>query len=556
MAVKIESPVNRTGEGYEPVDNGKPVAIEEWWENKIKLCEKFHQNEFEKKTERFGKYYQGLFYSGKEDRDRLSVNLVFSNANIFTSSILSQNPEVIVRPRKKEEEQGAKVLTAAFPGVLETNGFEAGVESMLLDSYVFSLGWAKTLWNEALDMPESSRVSPFDVLVPPTAQSLLDMNSVPYLIHRTQLPLKTVKENRNYKNTEKLKGDKKIRFRSELDARNEYGSDVNLITLYECHTMEDRRIFTLAEGKVLRNIDDPDADVLPWDLRFIPLIFFSLGDKIWPIPLVQIYESLQLEKNLIRTQMARHRRRNNPRYVGPRGTMKKTDITKFEQNEDSSYFEFDGNIGPTPLNIANIPMDTYNLEGLIDRDVDKTTGITEGMRGIQSSKEQTATEANIIQGNARLRAGKLQRIFERFVIKLVRGQAKLMSKYWTTEKFTKITGLPGWHSFSGEDIKGDYLFSITSGSMLPQDKQTMRQELLLMADFIAKFKPFVPNANLEPVMRRALELYGMPVEEVFEQKMPVLPPMQPPGLPPEMGLGGAPLGEILGIPPGGGNAEL
>jgi len=96
MAVKIESPVNRTGEGYEPVDNGKPVAIEEWWENKIKLCEKFHQNEFEKKTERFGKYYQGLFYSGKEDRDRLSVNLVFSNANIFTSSILSQNPEVIV----------------------------------------------------------------------------------------------------------------------------------------------------------------------------------------------------------------------------------------------------------------------------------------------------------------------------------------------------------------------------------------------------------------------------------------------------------------------------
>ena len=103
---------------------------------------------------------------------------------------------------------------------------------------------------------------------------------------------------------------------------------------------------------------------------------------------------------------------------------------------------------------------------------------------------------------------------------------KMLIKYWTDEKATKISGKPGWEKFTGAKLKGEYLLKVVVASSAPEDRNLLKQEMAYMADWIAKFKPLIPELNLKPIAKKFLELYKVPINEVFPPEGEILPEQQ------------------------------
>ena len=515
-----------------------PTDIKLWMDRK-ELCEKFCKAEFQDKNDRFLKYYAGDFWTNQSDMDRIAVNMVFPNTNIMVSSLYSGDPDVIFTPSKEIYEKGARILNSVYPWVLKKNKLKKHNQATLVDAALVGLGWTKTFWDKENNVPTSIRVSPFNVLIPPTAPGLYDMSLVPYIIHRIQKPLKDVRDNKNYKNSKALKGERSIKFTPDVAKLDAYKPDVDLVTLYEAHTREGK-IITFAQGKELRTIDNPDN--IKWS-RFVPLFFYYIPDMVFPIALPSIYEPQQLEKNQIRTQMSKHRKRNVPKYIGRNGALTNEEVTRFESDEDASYFESKfGPEGIKPLALANTPGDTYNLEAKLDVDIDKETGISELARGVQGGgREQTATEANIINQNSSIRMNSMDGVVENFVTEEITRQTQLMQQYWTEEQSVKMMDAPEWINFTKDEIKGEYAVAVGVGSMKPKDRQSLKQEYGAVFNFILQAKQAEPLLQLKPIITKILSLYNIDPSSIYPPQQEILPPqgMVPQGSgeilpPPEM----------------------
>jgi hypothetical protein len=244
------------------------------------------------------------------------------------------------------------------------------------------------------------------------------------------------------------------------------------------------------------------------------------------VSILKVVEPQQLEKIEIRSQMSIHRKRSVPKFQAPKGALGPDTLKGFESTETNGLIITKGDGRIEPLIPSPMPQDAYALDPIIDRDLVRISGITEQQQGLGSSREQTATEANIVNNNSQLRLSDMQSLIEDYMAECARAEAKLMAKYWTEERAIELPGIPGFQKYTGDMIAGDYLFEISVGSALPKDRRALRQDSMFIIDLLVKVKTIIPTINLEPLVKELLELYDVKsIDEIFPKPQEVIPDM-------------------------------
>jgi hypothetical protein len=547
----------------------------------------------------------------KED-DSVWVNYHFGFSRVILPSIYYKNPEVLVSPRKTTPLPWALMLEDLINYQLEEIDFEREMRKIILDALfagygVMKFGYAPALTKkkrlpdvtkvDGMDVesilsdifstipgemgeekeidfdpnqnvtgynPFALRVSPKHFRIDPHATCLEDARWVAHII------LKTVEEVKNSKlyskgltkgieGTTRLEDDKAINEdSSNFDAYSSYQNprgktDQNLVILYEIWDRETNKMMVLdshnmASGskKFLREEDWPyEIDGFPFEL----LVFNPDPDYPFGVSDAMVWNNPASAVNLINTMQYNHAKRALRKYLMEKGSMDEEEITKLIDPIDMAIAQTngppDGKI--IPLQDASLSPDIYALGDKMRTELTFLTGVTEQRKGGGDSAK-TATEASIIEGQARIRDSDRLYLVSKFVERSSKKIIQLDRQFLGPEDVAFVTGeeaLYLWQQSSGEILRAEVDLKVRIGSSAFVSREVRTKQLIDFMNVSAGLvDPFtgMPVVNVRELVRRVAE--SLEIDD-FESLLAV--PMMP-GMMPGMGPGlDSPLAPV---PPG------
>lgn len=183
-----------------------------------------------------------------------------------------------------------------------------------------------------------------------------------------------------------------------------------------------------------------------------------------------------------------------------------------------AFADPNGPIRPFPT----VPMspDSYQLDAILNRDLEETFAIDANSAGVNAAGDQTATESNIGQANRNVRIGKEQSAVADWYVRFVGKLSTLIQRYFTVEEAAAIVGqeqAQAWDQWR-KTIPTRLAFKMTPDSSLRNDTPLERKQLQDVFTYIAND----PSTNRQYLLTKLLEKFHI------DPTRALLPPNQIP----------------------------
>jgi hypothetical protein len=286
------------------------------------------------------------------------------------------------------------------------------------------------------------------------------------------------------------------------------------IVYWEIYDIAEKQWLFIAEGA---EIPLMAPDELPEGICKHPyaILRFTLrDDSPYPIPPLSQGIDLNKEYNLARSDIQKHRKRFNRKYIASRQQFgdDMDEISKLENGDDGTIVICNGdpNAAVVPLKDAIADQARYTEMNVIRNDfVEVTGGISEEARGIAGA--DSATQAGILDKRLEVKEG--DRLSA--VIDWVRCAAEKMDQLVkvnvTTDEMILVKGPEGemWEAVRKsdyDDIEGEYEYDVNVGATFPQLPQMERASFMAFMQ-ILDANPFF--AQEEDLVRALMEMHHL-----------------------------------------------
>jgi hypothetical protein len=259
---------------------------------------------------------------------------------------------------------------------------------------------------------------------------------------------------------------------------------------------------------------------------------YDVPDRFYPMGDLEQTEGVQRELNATRSQMMNARKKDIRKYIYRKTAFSPKAIEALGSDKDNELVEvtddnFDLDKVIIPLSQTPVNAELYRHSELVEKDLEKITGVSDYMRGAPPETTRTATEASIIQDAINARAADKLSNIETAVREVARRLVSLAQQYVSTDQVMHIVGNDGasyWVEWKPEDIKGEFIFDVEAGSTQPKNETFRRQQAVQMMN---AFGPFLPTGfiNIPEFLKYVLQ-FGFDVKNPMKFiSMPMAPPM-------------------------------
>lgn len=375
------------------------------------------------------------------------------------------------------------------------------------------------------DDPTVDIVDPYDIYIDPDSTTSGYGGDCRYMIHRKTMTLDDIKQNPNYENVDKIKRggyaetymDKQSRHNNNTPQKDKHNDLIEILEYWE----KDRLIVIADRSVVLRDTPNPYSFK---DFPFVELDDYRDPHKLYGQSELSVIDPLQREVNSIRNQ----RRDYDNLALNPVVRM----IPGTLRNPNSATMA-PGNVWMvsdlSSMDVFTLPQlqgSSSEIEDRTARDIKMSVAIDEIGIGLlpEGSARRSATEVVTAQSMAGKRFAIKIALLEESVKKIGELVFALNQQFLDQEKLIQVVGQRGateWVKFTPEDIRGEYMIAIETGSMLPKDEIAARQEAVQLLQYITPIIGPVIKTNpavILPVIRMVLDTFELPgKQEILDE---------------------------------------
>lgn len=555
------------------------------WMKRINRSLKFRdQVKDAQNWERIHEEYKGKYRVSNSGLGAPPINLVYGYVHTAIPRVYFRDPYMSINPKGSESVQGARILELSIAYIYRELNLKLQVLRVLMDTFLVGHGWLKFgyighMGQTECEVPEESSeyikdeeifVSyvPYKDVVFDVTLSQDPPHDCRWIAHRIIRPIADIKADASYSNTGRL--------RPNVSTRDTKGdkidealkdSDLDLFEFWEVHDKDTNAIYCVCDGtdKFLR--ETPNSYEMK-GLPFSMLKFNGVPGEPYPLSDIYVIEAQILERVKLRAAQINHIKRWSRQLSIETGSMTKEEIEKFAQGIDGAVTQrARGSAPPTPIQYADIQKESFQIDSLIQQDIDAVIGQNEVDRG-GTAKTQTHTkfELQSQQAGTSIRQAQRQDVLEDFLEEVTMKIISLIKQFQTTPRYVRITGMdpeqiaaafPGIQMdetgiyFTKDNVQGEYDCEAKAGSTLPLNRENKVKLIESSLDpKVAQVLGIVPGSPTSFALGKALfrELDMKDVSDAYEQQVQQMqasaaaqPPQgMMPGAPGEMPAPGAP----------------
>ena len=498
------------------------------------------------------------------------INLVYGYVHTAIPRIYFRDPHMTINPKGSESVMGAKILELAVSYIFRELNVKNEVYRLLMDTYLFGHGWFKYGYINEMGHTQSevpSEVSeyikseeifvsyvPYEDIVFDVTLSQDAPHDCRWIAHRIIRPIADIKNDTRYKGAAKL--------RPNVTTRDGAGekidealkdSDLDLFEFWEVHDKDTNKIYCVCDqtDRYLREEDNTyDMKGLPFSM----LKFNLVPGEPYPLSDIYIIEAQILERVKLRAAQLNHIKRWSRQLSIEEGAMTPIEIEKFAQGVDGAVSQRKkGTAPPVPIQYADIQRESFQIDELIQRDIDAVIGQTETDRGGTAKTEtNTKFEMQAQMGATSVRQSQRQDKLEDFLEEVTSKIISLLKQFQTMPRYVRITGMspqeiaqafPGIATdetgihFTRDNIQGDYDCDAKAGSTLPLNREN-KVKLIESSIQMGPAIGIVPGSPTSFALGKALfrELDMKEVSDAYDQQVQQMTMAAPGGMPGNPGI--------------------
>jgi hypothetical protein len=255
--------------------------------------------------------------------------------------------------------------------------------------------------------------------------------------------------------------------------------ETGLVTVFP----RDRQDLVLYQrlNPLMANLDLEDRN------PFKPLMAREVSDEFEGLGDARLIQNGLEELDEYRSNIATHVARSIPKYFGPENGLTKAGKKALESPEWGAYVETSNQVQPAGIWTPDIPVlaqQVYDVPGQIAEELKEATGATDTMRGVFTSKRQTAAETQLVTGKGDLRQSERRGLLEEWYLAIARTMLQLIQLYYDTkrmQRFVTETGEEFTWEWDREDVamEADIDIAITPSENLTRDERLQRMMLVM-----------------------------------------------------------------------------
>ena len=335
-----------------------------------------------------------------------------------------------------------------------------------------------------------------------------------------------------------------------VNGANEYGSHLvgsqNMILLVKIwdHRRKVRHVFPADFSRCLLPREGKPWKVYPFNILRGP---GEILDSGFPVPPTYNWLAPQDEVNERAERNRIHGRRFNRKYVGDRRRIDVSEEEKLEVGTDGTIIWSKGDPAGSIIPIQDASLDPrVNDPSMPKEDFMQVSGIGSEQRGVAES--DTATQANIIETNIKVRETVQREDVVKFLAGTCRTIVELIQEYWTTPQYIKTNVdlealregkpeaveearnisllVPSYKlvlpTDYGDHSDGLYEVSMSMEFLAPGTEDKDRQQLLMLITTLSN-PQVVPILSASPeIFRRVLNAFNVKDEHMIREYTKVL----------------------------------
>ena len=525
------------------------------WMKRINRSLKFRdQVRDDQNWKRIHEEYKGKYRVNAGGVQSPPINLVYGYVETAIPRIYFRDPHMSVNPKGAQSVMGAKILEMSLSYIFREINLKLQVLRTLKDGFLVGHGWLKfgfigTTGETECEAPDEASeyikdeeifvaYVPYEDVVFDVTLSQDPPHDCQWIAHRIIRPLADIKADPKYVNTGRLRGNVKLR-----DARGEKAddllkdSDQDLFEFWEVHDKVTNAIYVVCDqtDKYLR--EGPNTYQMK-GFPFSMLKFNGVPGEPYPLSDIYIIEAQILERVKLRAAQINHIKRWSRQLSVEEGAMTKEEMEKFAQGVDGTVTQRKrGSQPPAPIEYADIQKESFQIDGLIQQDIDAVIGQNETERG-GAAKTDTNTkfELQSQQAGTSVRQASRQDVLEEFLEEVAMKVISLVKQFQTLPRYVRITGMkpeeiaaafPGLQVdetgiyFTRENIQGEYDCEAKAGSTLPLNREN-KVKLIesSLNPQVAQTLGILPGSPTAIALGKALfrELDMKEVSDAYEQQ--------------------------------------
>jgi hypothetical protein len=356
----------------------------------------------------------------------------------------------------------------------------------------------------------ASWVPSWNILMPPGYHAI---NNMPWLCEYEDVPVIDFKMNPMYKNKDSVSSTREISAKDsgrKLIQNVPYNSttgsgsskdEYQLIRLYHVWDRRSQSRFTFSDNDIHFEGKWPyHMDGFPFKyLSFSESIPTNEESNVYPPNCITPILPQIIEKSQSRTMMVKYRKRAAAAILIQKGLLTEEEIDNLSENEMMQIIQVGNTAGVVPLLIPPMAPDVYNIDALIDADLQMGTNMGQMMFAAQKGT-RTATQAQIGQSGLQLKASSRVDKVEDFTTCVATGLIQLMWQFMDRDQIKKLIGkdvnenmwpnLPDDPEERKSVIREELNIKIDAGSTAPPKDETVdRKQILDLASIVSSIAP-------------------------------------------------------------------
>lgn len=461
---------------------------------------------------RYIQAYRGKYpeLEGWGGLDIQPIQVIFSAVNTLRAQLSSRNPEVIVRPDREEFSRGARVMELIQQHFINELKMKRQWDKALRDALLTPAGFVRHLFTPKTevfaddgerielfahakpDMPSIRRWPIWDIRIDPKAEDWYSDGDAEWCAFRSLFSMEQIRKNPNMIFRDDLHPTIKLDERMKVWGLEgtDPGPEMNeLVEVWSVYDKTEKKWFQMTEGsgKTLR---EPDDWPIPWESLPYDVIFFnddpadsgprSMAEMLWPY---------QVERIKVRTLMSELvKRLRRVVFIFEQG-LNEGEAKKLQRSEELMEFILTQS-NPADImkeiQIGGFPQELLIYDRQIAEDIRETIGQSLLDRA-QRINVETATEAAGVRQGSAIQSSRNQERFENFLSDIMRNFGQALQHTIDEPLMVRIAGeadtrtvreFGDFLEVDPQDIKGEFKYTISVGSTLPQDNDAAIQKRL------------------------------------------------------------------------------
>lgn len=498
------------------------------------------------------------FLNDPDSDTAIGPNLVFSMGDSLLSSLTVPDPEISVIPEHPNGVDRAPMVEQVDNYLLRKLRVKRAVElaaehcylngkGIIKIGYDSEFGWAPKFdigrnqsagltltqfdrkgkrieyMNTIPGMPWLSVVQPRDFVVP---YGTIFLDNAPWCAHRIIRETAYFKSDKKYSNTSRLEPKLSMEdymaeyFKVRKDRMKFHHDDTmyanrkpRFTVAWEIHDRMTGKVYVVADDydKFLRN--DFNA-LLVAGLPFVDLGFVTHPRSFWSTPQAYYLGQIQHIQFDIALQGEKQRRLNHFKVLIRKGIMSEEQMKAVLSADSGPFVQVDSSEPMKDL-MVTVPQGNlleYYLQATNNkRDAREAIGQSQNQAGeYDSSSRRTAREATFVQQGSDRRAGKKASAISTMYLEIMEKVNKIVFNFWKLPRY--IMTDKDWVKFTGEELKGDYLYDLSLSTKRNLSRAERKVEAMMMMsqfaqipgiDYSSLFK-YLQDAVNDPAFERIL----------------------------------------------------